>query len=321
MKKIKTVFLVIAGLSLIGGFSTTAFSLYTGTLPSNKEITISISPISKHTLRFFTTYNGSSWSTYSDKLISDGGSISLSDIPSPSLAGYTFKGWNINIPSSTNYSVTYTNSQVSNLTINNDVTFYPILESNNDYAYTNSTYYEANVDVTISSNSISTTVLGKRYVGITGIPNPIADWNDSRNLVTSSGIYKFVNEGGGANLYRKIGFEPNSNWSTNWGSGTPAFFVHSWIDNSTNVDVLMGNSLTNGKVYCYIPATYQYLLFVRNDHDNASINWDNRNKSADLDLSLTFSDSTKYTSSSIVLQMAGNADWNDWGSSNSKWAS
>ena len=285
----------------------------------NLSFSISASPTKR--LRFYTSHDGSSWSNYSDVVVQEGDSASISSIPSPSLSGYTFKGWNISVPSSTNYSVTYTSTQISNLTINDDVTFYPILESNTDYAYTNSTYYEAYVDVEINTSSIGSTVLGKRYLGITGIPSPIADWNATRNLVTSSGIYKFVNEGGGANLYRKVGFKPNSNWKGDWGSGTPAFFIHAWIDSSTNTDVFMGNSLTNDKLYSYIPATYQYLLFVRNDHNNTSINWSNCNQSGDLDLSKSFMNSSHYSKSSIVLEMDGSADWNGWSKNNSKWIS
>ena len=42
MKKISAVFFGIAGLSLMAGFSTTAFSLYTGSTPTNKTLTIGL---------------------------------------------------------------------------------------------------------------------------------------------------------------------------------------------------------------------------------------------------------------------------------------
>lgn len=311
-------FLIIGSVPFIIGTFSHSFAIVKKDA-QNLSFLISAAPTKR--LRFYTGHDGSSWSAFSDVIVPEGESASLSSIPTPSLSGYTFKGWNINVPSSSNYSVTYSSTEVSNLTINDDATFYSILESNTDYAYTNSSYYQAYVDVEINTSSIGATVLGKRYLGITGIPSPIADWNATRNLATSSGIYKFVNEGGGANLYRKVGFKPNNNWKGNWGSGTPAFFIHAWIDSSTSTDVLMGNSLTNDKLYSYIPATYQYLLFVRNDHNNTSIDWSNRNQSGDLDLSNSFMNSSHYSASSIVLEMDGSADWNGWTKNNSKWIS
>lgn len=271
------------------------------------------------TVTFYTSFDGSSWGDEVEKMVFDGGSVD--SIPTVSLSGYTFKGWKKAAPTYSSYAADYSNNQVLAMTFNDDEEFYPVLESNSDYAYTNSTYYQAGVDVTIPTNTIGATRLGKRYCGVDSIPNAVATWDDTRDVYAASGIYKFENVSGGAMLYRKIGFKPNSNWSQNFGSGTPAFFMHLW--DGAEADVKIGNSLTNGVMYNYIPANAKQFLIRRNDHNQATIDWDHGNKSADLSFDSSWwwnsSSTNKYSSSTIVLSMNSDASWDNWGSNAATW--
>ena len=266
-------------------------------------------------------YSGSSWSVSSTEQVASGNTISSA--PSISLSGYTFKGWVSAVPSNSNYTSYFNTSSQ----INNDLSLYPILESNNDYAYTNSTYYQTGVDVTISSSTIGSTQLGKRYVGIDGIPNPVATWNDSRSLYSASGIYKFVNEGGGAQLYRKVGFKPNSQWGQNWNGTGSGFGIRAWNDDNSPFTAHMGTSNGVTTLYAYVPATYINFRLHRYSASSSSFVGDgDYNKSANLSFDNSWwwnnSSTNRYTLSTIVLSMNYSSSWpGEWGSGSATWTS
>ena len=272
-------------------------------------------------VRFFTGYSGSAWSTYTDVNVTSGGTVSTS-IPSPTLSGYSFKGWVESAPSGSNYSSPIASNAVASATVTADKTYYPIFESTADYAYTNSTYYEANVDVAINASSIGSTRLGKRYLGIDGIPNATATWDESRNLLTSSGVYRFSNVTGGAVIERKIGFKPNSDWMNNWGSGCPTFYAYQWDGNGNKSTWLGNNPDANGKFYAYVPYYYSNLIITRSDHDTASFSWNNINQSGDLWIPDDFG-GTHYSSTTPVLTMSSTAtkdSYSGWNKDSSTWA-
>ena len=270
---------------------------------------------------FHTTFANSSWDAGSEVNVLDGENLKSTDIPSVSLSGYTFKGWSAVIPDSTHYTASYTSSALQELSIDEDKEYYPILESSADYAYADSNYYSVGVDVEINSNSIGSTSLGRRYVGIDGIPNPSATWNDSRDLYSASGIYKFQNDNGGAMLYRKIGFKPNSNWAASW-DGNPGFGIHAWDDSSNSSSIHLGTS-GGTTLYGYIPTTYKYFKFSRYSHNATEFTWGNQsdNLSFANDWWWGGSGTNKYTKSTIVLKMNSWSSWIDnWGSDYASWS-
>ena len=267
-------------------------------------ISVNITPGSS-TVTFYTEYSGFDWGNVITRSVDSGNTIG--NIPTPSASGYTLKGWSTNVPSTTNYSVTYTTAQINSLVPTSNLTLYPILESNNDYAYTNSTYYQAGVDVTISSNSIGSTQLGKRYVGIIGIPNPVATWNDSRSLYTSSGVYKFENVNGGAMIYRKVGLQIIDSANNYWDKESTEYYRIHYFNNDSDKgwsDCLARTSHgSTYQGYFYIPGNYANIIFTRMS-DGSHADWDHKwNQSGDIALT------EGYSSSTITNQK--NKDWWD----------
>lgn len=267
---------------------------------------------------FHTAYANNSWDDGTSVGVVPGSTIS--EIPSVSASGYTLLGWKTSAPTFSDYSKTYTQAQLSNLAITEDLEFWPVFESNNDYAYVDSTYYQANVEVTINSNSIGSTRLGKRYIGFEGIPNAVATWDVSRNLYSASGIYKFQNDNGGAMVYRKVGFKPNSSWHANWGSGAANIGIYTW-DDSGSVSIHMGSDST---VYAFIPATYINFKFSRYTHDTSSFTWGNESSNLSFDNGWWWNNSgtNKYTSSTPTLSMNNWSSWvNNWEPKDATWVS
>ena len=269
---------------------------------------------------FYTSHDGSSWGgTTVKNVIKD---AKVDEVPSVSLSGYTFKGWvEGSAPSSTNYTSSYSSANILDMSIGADKTFYPILESNTDYVYVNDNFYQANVDVAINTNTLGATKLGKRYIGVSDIPNPAATWDSNRDLYSASGIYKFQNDDGGAMVYRKVGLKPNNQWLNWWDGGIPCFGIYAWdeTDNSKNVSVHMGSGTT---VYGYIPATYINFKFSRYSHNATSFQWGNESYNCKFDNSWWWNGSStnKYTKDTIVLSMNQWSSWQDgWGSESSQW--
>ena len=275
----------------------------------------------KFNVTFYTSYS-SSWGGTIVVSVNQGSSVSASDIPSISLSGYTLQGWVTVTPSSANYNNPISGSTISSTSVNADISYYPILKSNSDYAYVNSTYYQANVDVTINSNSIGQTLLGKRYVGISGIPNPEASWNDPRSLHSSSGIYKFENSNGAAMIYRKIGITVNNNWGADWDGGAPGIGIYAWQGES-NVSIHMGYAGPGQTLQAYIPGDYENFKFSRYSHNQTSFVWGNQSSNLSFDPSWWWGgvQNNHYESDSINLAMKNWSSWIDnWGSNDALWS-
>ena len=274
-----------------------------------------------HTVNFYSTFTNS-WTSPDSVQVVNGASVNVPE--KDTYSGYTFKGWKTSAPSVSDVAITYTDAQVEALSITADLNLYAVYESNANYAYTNNEFFDVDNDITISSNSITATTIGKRYVGVTnGIPNPVASWNDTRSLYSASGKYKFVNENGAAMIYRKIGFKPNSSWGASW-NGDPGFGVYSWDGNGNDVSIHMGQSNGSTTLYAYIPADFINFKFSRYSHNETDFVWSD-NQSGDLSFDSSWywsgSSTNKYSSSTFVLTMNSWNNWVDnWGSNDSQWA-
>ena len=274
-------------------------------------------------VKFYTGFEDSSWSTYTTINVVQNSSVPALNIPTPTLSGYTFKGWTTNVPDSNHYVEEYTNTDLALTPINEDVTYYPIMESDVDYALIGETYYEANKDVVISSFEIGNTIMGKRYLGIDGIPNITASYNDTRGLFSASGVYQFRNDNGNAQIYRKVGFKPNTCWLTPWDEGTPTFGLYAW-SGDYNYSVFLGSEAdSDGNYYGYIPATFINFKFTRGSHNKTSFDWDNVKQSSNLSFANDWwwnkQADNKYTSSSIVLALNNVEYWENWGPDQAHW--
>ena len=267
---------------------------------------------------FYTNYVGDEWANPVTVEVDSGEAIDAGDIPSVSMSGYSFEGWVNAVPSASNLESAVTNEQLTSNVISSDATYYPLLKSNEKQVLVNDNYYPVNEDVVLETNSIGQTLIGYQYVGVDGIPAPTSSWYDSRNLYTASGIYKFVEDTGAALIQRKIGFRTNTQWSQAWDNISCGIGIHSWFDTEHNDDEHMGT--TNGyTLYTYIPADYNNFLFVRYTSNATAIDWDNKNQSADLSFSSSWS-SGSYTKDSIVLEMNSWDTWIDgWGASSARW--
>ncbi|MCQ2815070.1 MAG: hypothetical protein MJ227_02110 [Bacilli bacterium] len=319
MKKfVAALSLLLATVGAILSFNT-VFALHISPAQS-ANMDIKVIQDTTFTVRFYKLYNNSSgWYMNEDKTVPAGGKVTC---PALTKDGFTLKGWSINVPDMNHYTETYTVEQLNNLPITQNLTLYPILQSNNNQVWINALGIvgDENADITISTSTIGQTIIGKSYVGIDKIPVAVASWNDNRNLHTASGIYKFTSSNNAALVKRKLGFKPNPKWSQNKGSGTPAFFVHTW--GVQEEDILLGNTLIDGKVYGYIDARNINFIMVRKDHSATSFSWTDCNQSANLSFDPSWwwggSSSNHYSSSTIVLNKWD--DWMDgWGSDQANW--
>ena len=281
---------------------------------------------STYTATFYTSYNEgtSSWGGANINSYVAGDPI---EEPIVSLSGYIFRGWKSSAPTAQSYNSEFDSDDIEAIRISSNLTFYPVFESSAEYAYVNSDYYDLNTDVTFSVNEFGATLIGKKYVGISGIPNPTASWNDTRSVYSSSGIYQFRSENGAAMIYRKVGFKPNTTWLSDW-NGVPTFGLYAWktVGNETNeCKVFLGSDLVNGKVYGYIPADYEDFKFIRNDHNKTEFDFTGANESANLSFDNSWywnnDADNKYNSSTFVLQMNDEAGYSDWNSGSSTWIS
>lgn len=278
------------------------------------DFSVNITPYApgRKRVSFYTSYTGSSWGGLQEESVVDGEKVT--SVPTVSLSGYTFKGWiEGSAPDSSHYTATVSSSTISTTSITADKTYYPILESNDSVAYDGSSYHNLNSDVTLTASSVASVKVGKRYLGISGIPNASASVNTSQNLYSSSGIYQFHDDG---KIFRKIGFQPNNDWRDLWSGQYPSFSFHTWGDYG-DYDYLRPFDAGNYIYYAYIPATNHSFKIIRQAPDASSINWSN-NQTANISLSDTFG-AGSYSSSSIIMGQYGDSGWTNWGASKIWW--
>lgn len=239
-------------------------------------------------VKLYTDYNGSAWSTYSTINVTEGNTITSATNPTKS--GYTFQGWRTSAPTSESYTQTYTTAQLNAIVPVGNMTFYPVFESTAEVAYSGSTYYDLNTDITINSSTLGAISIGYKYLGVSGIPAASATSSGTKNLTTTSGIYQIKKESSSAKLYRKISFRVSD--SGHWNSNNNEYYSTYYFDKNSD-DSSAGSdgwssvaTRSNGKVSpytCdfYIPYNYQKIIFVR--HSSAEASWDNKcNQSGDI---------------------------------------
>lgn len=313
--------LAISTIVALGSFSATSAFISKGV--SNLSFAIREST---KTITLYTDYDNGEWTSANILYVRQGEEITSAT--DPSVSGYDFLGWRTTAPGtgSGERDIAYTTNELNDIVVDDsDLTYYPVFKSSSKKAYADTNYYEIDTDVIISANSIGATSIGYRYLGVSGIYDVTATWNDSRSLYSASGIYKFHENAGAAELNRKIGFKPNSQWGASWDNDSCGFGIHSWLGGSYTY-THMGNTTAGNVLYAYIPANYQNFLFRRySSNANAFVSDDGQsNKSSDLSFDNSWwwngSSTNKYTKDSIVLQMNTWNDWvNNWGSDHASW--
>ena len=279
---------------------------------------------SEYRVRFFTGFNGSEWNAYTDVNIESGETITIGNVPSPSLAGYTFQGWVTEAPSNENYNNYVSSSTVGNTTVTEELTYYPVLKSNDKKVYTmvNSvgTYYSLNTDVNINYSSIGSTSLGYKYLGIdNGLPGGSVKF-DNYNLITASGKYQFVESGDNLLINRKIGLKISDTNNDYWfQKSTEKYTLYYFKKNGdvtesdgwTNI-VTRNDSSNPFSCNFYIQAWYPQIIFVRLDNTAESPAWNKKwNQSGDITLNGNYT-ATNYINSK-------NTDW--WDTWTGTWVS
>ena len=315
ISKVLTVLLVVtAGVASfsVGLSIPTAIAL---TVKKADDASFGIKGANTYTVTFYKEYSESEWSNPTVLNVLSGQAIESAT--NLSLDGYQFLGWRTLAPSSEAYAAEYTTAEVNELTVSSNLSFYPVFKSNAKKVSVNSNYYEVNTDVVLETSSIGQTLIGYQYLGVDGVLDVTASWNDSRNLYSSSGIYKFIESDGAAVIQRKVGFRPNTQWSQAWDNNSCGFGIYAWQDDSNNASVHLGNS--NGyTLYGYIPANYDNFKFSRYSSNNNAFAWGN--ESGNFSFSSTSWSNGSYSKDSIILEMNTWSSWVDnWDGSNARW--
>ena len=274
-------------------------------------------------IRGATTYRVNLYREYSDstwinpQVIDVVSGQTISEAVELNKDNYNFLGWRTSAPTAESHDAEYSNSEVNNLIVNSNLSLYPVFQSASKKAYVNSNYYEVDTDVVLETNSIGSTYIGYTYIGIDGIQDVSASWNDSRNLYSSSGVYKFVENEGAALIQRRIGFKPNSHWASDWNGTGSCFGIHAWQGENV-ADVHMGNS-SGAALYTYIPADYDNFKFSRYSSTATEFAWGNESGNFSFSGS-TWSNNSNYSKDSTLLSMNSSGSWVDaWDSSLATW--
>ena len=274
-------------------------------------------------IRGATTYRVTLYKEYTDSswtnptIIDVASGQTINNATNLSLEGYDFLGWRSTVPSLEGYAAEYTTTEVNNLVVSSNLSFYPVFKSTSEKVYVNENYYEVNTDVVLETNTIGETLIGYKYLGIDGIAEETASWHDSRSLYSASGIYKFINNEGAAIIQRKIGFKPNSYWAADWDNTGSGFGIYAWQGES-NASIHMGVSSGNA-LYTYIPGDYDNFKFSRYSSNSAGFAWGNESSNFSFSNS-SWSNGTHYSKDSILLTMNSWSSWVDgWGSEHATW--
>ena len=275
MKKRIALMLISSGIIFASAFGATSASWAVTDNADTFGVKISTSvPASKHSVKFYTTFDGTDWGDDVDFTVDDGSTVVA---PTVTKTGYTVKGWTMFKPSLTIYAPDYDLDEINSLAIDQDYTFYPIIESNNNRVWIHDLGYVGDVDtdITLDVNTIGQTLIGKEYIGVTdGVCSPIASWNNNRSLYSSSGIYKFSNKDGAASCSRKVTI---STTNVTWWTGDSAITkIHVWdgSGNSHDYEILNSSfSATSHTATIYIDATCENLMVMRINPNNKSEVW------------------------------------------------
>ena len=317
-----TIFMTVCSITAISSYSLTTALFKQGA----SNVAFNLRQSGMRTVTLYTDFDGSEWGSANVINVAVGDTIDSATNPTKS--GYDFLGWRTTAPDESNHSSQFSTSQINSTVMSeSNLTYYPVFKSSQEKAYVDSIYYAVNTDVQINANSIGNTSIGYTYLGVDGIYDVTATWNSTRNLFSSSGVYRFRDVGGGAYLERKIGFKPNSSWGAAWDGTSCGFGIHTWIsDTDDNASAHIGNTTSGNTIYTYIPANHDYFMFSRySSNNNAYTNpQDDGCKSSNLSFDSSWwwngSSTNKYSKDTIVLQMNSWGDWvNSWGSDKATW--
>ena len=276
-----------------------------------------IRPATTYTMTLYTDYDGSNWGSANTINVVSGNAISSATNPTKS--GYTFMGWRTFAPvnstgvANTDFPVQYTTNQLNSITPTENMSFYPIFKYNSKQVYTYSNnahhYYDVNADVTINYQTLGSTYIGDRYLGVLGVTDATGTYYNNRNLITSSGVYRFKDDGG-CSLERKIGLRiSDSAGGDGWNKETTEryriYYFNNSSDNGWTDQITRTNQSSPYTCYFYISITYANIIFCRmNTTGNTGFNnvW---NQSNDIALASNYS-------SSAFINSKNQGTWSNW---------
>lgn len=291
MKKRFALILVSSGIIFATAFGATSANWAVSDSADNFGIKITVAPpAGKHNVKFYTTFDGSVWGGETTLSVDEGSTVVA---PTVTKTGYTLKGWTNIQPSLSVYAPDYNTTEINKLAIDQDYTFYPIIESNNDKVWINGSGFvgDVNSDITINQQKINQVIIGKDYVGVTnGVCNPVVDDKTQKDLNSGSGIYQFSASGSSLVISRKI--------SVNTSNITSSSDVHyNWLDANAKTDIyafgsgekwyadVAGNTNTGT---AYVDYKYTSFIIVRRD-PSKSVGWSGKWDQT-VDISLTNKD-------------------------------
>lgn len=284
------------------------------------------------TINFF-TYNSStsSFETISQYQRNFTVSGTLPNISDPSaISGYTFVGWHEGeVENLTSLGTLQTSAQLSGKIVTESASYYAIYKSASEVVYVSTKgYYTLDTDIELNYQTLPSTRIGYRVLGTIGILDDqySAFYDDSRDLITESGIYKFKkgtsaadNGKYAAEIYRKVGFRVGETNSC-WDSVDPEnYLAHGYNSTSGAVSDAYFQKAKNyrGITNFYISGTCDKIIFYRGRVSGFTLGSSDEWNHSDV-VSLTnhnnygSGQSTfKYDSSTTVLVKNDNW-WNDW---------
>lgn len=289
MKKRFALILISSGIIFTTAFGATSANWAVSDSADNFGVKITVAPpAGKHNVKFYTTFDGSVWGGETTLSVDEGSTVVAPTVTKPE---YTLKGWTNIQPSLSVYAPDYNTTEINELAIDQDYTFYPILESNNDKVWINGIGWagDVNSDITINQQKINQVIIGKDYIGVTnGVCNPVVDDKTQKDLISGSGIYQFSASDSSLVIKRKISVNTNNiNWWTNCRNDLYAFGNgDTWYSDVTG---------TNRSGTVYVDYKYSSFIVVRADRSMA-VGWEAKwNQTVDISLTNKGSGSEVYS--------------------------
>lgn len=290
MKKRFALVLISSGIIFASAFGATAASWAVTDNADAFGVKISVNaPADKHSVKFYKTFDGTDWGDTTDFVVDDGSTVIA---PTITKTGYTHKGWVTIKPSLTVYGVEYDTTQINALTIDQDYTFYPIIESNNDMVWISGSGFvgDINTDIAINSKTLNQVIIGKDYVGVTnGVCNPVVNDTSSIGLISNSGVYQFSVSNKSLVINRKITVN-TSNIKTdycgfNWTDAGAKTDLYAFGNGDKWYADISGNTNTGT---AYVDYKFSSFIIVRRN-PNEPVGWTGKWDQT-IDISLTNAD-------------------------------
>ena len=231
---------------------------------------------------FYSSFSNGDWVADSPIEKAYNSCLEVAEIPSISVSGYTFQGWSTNLPSLNDHNVDITSSDLLTTHILDNVSYYPILIANSKSVYigdnSSGNYYAIDTDYTFNTQNLGSCKYGFKYYGIeNGMPD-VSDENkefSTYDLLTTSGIYRFVDENNSIKVKRKVGFKVSDAQGNYWSTESTEKYVMYYFkeinknqpnyekyEGWTSVVVRNDNSSAFSTNF-YVEAWYENVIFVR----------------------------------------------------------